>query len=48
MVWWHDDAVSYSGIINAQDSVTKKYRVFYDDGEWEFISLSSSPVLFQT
>ena len=45
-VWWHDDNVYYEGELNDVDSVTGRYRVLYDDGEWEFISLSQEPVLY--
>lgn len=44
-VWWADDAAAYEGHINAFDVLSKRHRVLYDDGEWEFLSLPSEPVL---
>ena len=45
-VWWYDDEQSYYGLINAFDELTQKYRILYEDNEWEFISLNIEPVLF--
>lgn len=44
-VWWNADETYYSGYIDAIDPVTGRYRIQYEDGEWEFISLSVEPVL---
>ena len=45
-VWWWDDKTSYEGVVDAFDGPTGRHRVLYDDGEWEFISLSVEPVGF--
>jgi hypothetical protein len=47
-VWWPDDKKFYKGVIDSYDSVSKKHKVSYDDGDvevlllrkekWEFIS----------
>lgn len=45
-VWWSDDRVAYGGELNAYDPFSRRHRVLYDDGEWEFIDLCDEPVLF--
>jgi hypothetical protein len=47
-VWWPDDKKFYKGVVDSYDSVSKKHKVSYDDGDvevlllrkekWEFIS----------
>lgn len=44
-VWWHDDAQSYRGVINAFDPVSGNHRVLYEDDEWEFVNLAIEPFL---
>ena len=39
-VLWPDDAVWYGGRIHDYDPVSGRHRVWYDDGEWEFVHLS--------
>ena len=44
-VWWADDEALYGGKLDAYDAASGKHRVFYEDEEWEFISLASEPVV---
>uniref|UniRef100_A0A0A9CLA4 Uncharacterized protein n=1 Tax=Arundo donax TaxID=35708 RepID=A0A0A9CLA4_ARUDO len=47
-VWWPDDKMFYKGVVDSFDSVSKRHKVAYDDGDvevlllrdekWEFIS----------
>ncbi|CAD6250332.1 unnamed protein product [Miscanthus lutarioriparius] len=47
-VWWPDDKMFYNGVVESFDSVSKRHKVAYDDGDvevlllrdekWEFIS----------
>ncbi|XP_062222786.1 sister chromatid cohesion protein PDS5 homolog C-like isoform X5 [Phragmites australis] len=47
-VWWPDDKMFYRGVVDSFDSVSKRHKVAYDDGDvevlllrdekWEFIS----------
>uniref|UniRef100_A0A0A9F502 PTM/DIR17-like Tudor domain-containing protein n=1 Tax=Arundo donax TaxID=35708 RepID=A0A0A9F502_ARUDO len=47
-VWWPDDKMFYNGVVDSFDSVSKRHKVAYDDGDvevlllreekWEFIS----------
>jgi len=46
LVWWHDDSCCYGGLVEAYDPFSRRHRVLYDDGEWEFIDLANEPVLF--
>lgn len=45
-VWWHDDALSYRGSIDAYDETSKCHRVMYEDNEWEFVNLTVEPACF--
>ncbi|XP_047329496.1 uncharacterized protein LOC124932852 isoform X4 [Impatiens glandulifera] len=40
-VWWPDDAQFYLGVIDSFDSVKKKHKVLYDDGDEETLILNS-------
>ena len=44
-VWWHEDKAYYSGVIDACDRSSGRYRVQYFDGDWEFVDLRAEPVL---
>lgn len=44
-VWWHEDKAYYSGVIDACDRSSRRYRVQYFDGDWEFVDLRAEPVL---
>uniref|UniRef100_A0A0A9AIG4 Uncharacterized protein n=1 Tax=Arundo donax TaxID=35708 RepID=A0A0A9AIG4_ARUDO len=47
-IWWPDDKMFYNGVVELFDSVSKRHKVAYDDGDvevlllrdekWEFIS----------
>ncbi|KAA8521687.1 hypothetical protein F0562_012323 [Nyssa sinensis] len=53
-VWWPDDQAFYKGVIESYDSVKKKHKVLYTDGDqetlnlrkerWEFVSVNSNSV----
>ncbi|XP_022754454.1 biorientation of chromosomes in cell division protein 1-like 1 isoform X2 [Durio zibethinus] len=38
-VWWPKDRVFYEGVIESFDSVKKKHKVYYNDGDEEILSL---------
>ncbi|XP_047329519.1 sister chromatid cohesion protein PDS5 homolog C-like isoform X2 [Impatiens glandulifera] len=54
-VWWPDDAQFYFGVIDSFDSVKKKHKVLYDDGDeetlilkkerWEFVEDESKTLM---
>lgn len=46
LVWWHDDDCCYRGTVSAYDPISRRHRVLYDDGEWEFIDLAVESVLY--
>lgn len=45
-IWWKEDAVFYPGQVGDLDESSMCHRVVYDDGEWEFVHLPSSIVLY--
>ena len=45
-VLWPDDAVWYAGRVHDFDPVSGKHRVWYDDGEWEFVHLSEQEMRY--
>ena len=45
-VLWPDDAVWYGGRVHDYDAVSGRHRVWYDDGEWEFVHLSEQELRF--
>lgn len=38
-VWWPDDQMFYEGVIDSYDSVKKKHKVLYTDGDEEILNL---------
>ena len=46
LVWWQDDGCCYRGTVSAYDPLSRRHRVSYDDGEWEFIDLATESVLY--
>ncbi len=46
-VWWSGDSVAYSGVISAFDSFSLCPQVQYSDDEWEYVDVSSEPVLLK-
>jgi hypothetical protein len=44
-VWWADDSKFYEGRIGELDIFSGDHRVFYTDGEWEFIRLADEAFL---
>lgn len=46
LVWWQDDDCCYRGTVSAYDPISRRHRVLYDDGEWEFIDLAVESVLY--
>jgi hypothetical protein len=43
LVWWQEDHCPYYGLVDEFDSASYCHRVFYNDGEWEFINLQVEP-----
>ncbi|KAK9280152.1 hypothetical protein L1049_013839 [Liquidambar formosana] len=40
-VWWPDDHMFYEGVIDSYDSVLKKHKVLYNDGDVETLNLKT-------
>ncbi|KAG9456305.1 hypothetical protein H6P81_000813 [Aristolochia fimbriata] len=47
-VWWPDDEEYYRGIVASYDSVEKKHKVKYDDGDEEILLLKEEKFNFVT
>eukprot|EP01041_Mallomonas_annulata_P000418 gene418-755_t len=46
-VWWKDDNTFYTGHIELFEPITERYKILYDDNDWELLSLCKEPVLIE-
>lgn len=47
-VFWRQDRKWYDGTVQDYDARTGKHRIWYDDGDWEFVRLSEQTLRFLT
>ena len=46
MVYWDQDKTWFVGKVRDFDPLTGQHRIWYDDGEWEFVDLSEQELSF--
>jgi len=47
-VFWPHDNTWYSGRIDAFEPLSRKHRVAYEDGEWEFLDISDQYIRYKS